>query len=276
MKTVALYLRVSTVDQHPETQLHDLRAMAQQRGFQIVGEYTDRISGTKARRPGLDDLLRDARRGRFQVVLVWASDRIARSVRHFLEVLDEFNRLSIEFVSFRESIDTGGPLGRAVVIIIGAIAELERNLIIERVRAGMRRARLEGRHIGRRPIEIDRVVRPPGPHSGRQPDRHREGSPGLPSHRQSSAQTGERCRACIYIEAAQKGCRKAPRNSLNPGLRNRQFWRLTRYAFLTVDFSSQRTLRTDSLPLRIEQAFWTGRSELESSSRHQLYELRDI
>jgi DNA invertase Pin-like site-specific DNA recombinase len=87
MKTVALYLRVSSVDQHPETQLYDLRAMAQQRGFQIVAEYTDRISGTKARRPGLDDLLRDARRGRFQVLLVWASDRIARSVRHFLEVL---------------------------------------------------------------------------------------------------------------------------------------------------------------------------------------------
>ena len=158
MKTVALYLRVSTVDQHPETQLHDLRAMAQQRGFQIVAEYTDRISGTKARRPGLDDLLRDARRGRFQVVLVWASDRIARSVRHFLEVLDEFNRLNVEFVSFRENLDTGGPLGRAVVIIIGAIAELERNLIIERVRAGMRRARLEGRHIGRRPLEVDRVA----------------------------------------------------------------------------------------------------------------------
>jgi DNA invertase Pin-like site-specific DNA recombinase len=158
MKTVALYLRVSTVDQHPETQLHDLRAMAQQRGFQIVAEYTDRISGTKARRPGLDDLLRDARRGQFQVVLVWASDRIARSVRHFLEVLDEFNRLNVEFVSFRENLDTGGPLGRAVVIIIGAIAELERNLIIERVRAGMRRARLEGRHIGRRPLEVDRVA----------------------------------------------------------------------------------------------------------------------
>jgi hypothetical protein len=91
MKTVALYLRVSSVDQHPETQLYDLRAMAQQRGFQIVAEYTDRISGTKARRPGLDELLRDARRGRFQVLLVWASDRIARSVRHFFEVLDELN-----------------------------------------------------------------------------------------------------------------------------------------------------------------------------------------
>lgn len=92
------------------------------------------------------------------MVLVWASDRIARSVRHFLEVLDEVNHLSIEFVSFRESLDTGGPLGRAVVIIIGAIAELERNLIIERVRAGMRRARLEGRHIGRKPLDIDRAA----------------------------------------------------------------------------------------------------------------------
>jgi DNA invertase Pin-like site-specific DNA recombinase len=94
MKTVALYMRVSTVDQHPGSQLHDLRAMAQQRGFSILAEYTDRISGTKARRPGLDDLLRDARRGRFQVLLVWASDRIARSVRHFLEVLDELNHLA--------------------------------------------------------------------------------------------------------------------------------------------------------------------------------------
>ena len=158
MKTVAIYMRVSTVDQHPETQLHDLRAMAQQRGFNIVAEYTDRISGTKAKRPGFDDLLRDARRGRFQVVLVWACDRIARSVRHFLEVLDELNHLSVEFVSFRVNLDTGGPLGRAVVIIIGAIAELERNLIIERVRAGRRRARLEGRHIGRKPLEIDRVA----------------------------------------------------------------------------------------------------------------------
>jgi len=100
----------------------------------------------------------EMRRGRFQVLLVWASDRIARSVRHFLEVLDELNHLNIEFVSFRENLDTGGPLGRAVVIIIGAIAELERNLIIERVRAGMRRARLEGRHIGRRPLDIDRVA----------------------------------------------------------------------------------------------------------------------
>ena len=158
MKRAALYLRVSTVDQHPETQLHDLRQLAAQRGFEIVAEFTDRISGTRARRPGLDQLMTGARRGRFDVVLVWASDRIARSVKHFLDVLDEFNRLNIEFVSFREQIDTGGPLGRALVVIIGAIAELERNLIIERVRAGMRRARLEGRHIGRNPLSLDHAA----------------------------------------------------------------------------------------------------------------------
>jgi DNA invertase Pin-like site-specific DNA recombinase len=156
VRRAALYLRVSSVDQHPETQLLDLRQMAAQRGYEVVQEYTDRISGAKSRRPGLDQLMHDARRGKFDIVLVWASDRIARSTRHFLETLDELNRLGVKFASFREPIDTDGPLGRAVVVIIGAIAELERNLIIERVRAGMRRARLEGRQIGRKPLEIDR------------------------------------------------------------------------------------------------------------------------
>jgi DNA invertase Pin-like site-specific DNA recombinase len=155
MKRAALYTRVSTLDQHPESQVYDLRQFAAQRGFEIVHEYTDKISGAKAKRPGLDQMLSDARRGRFDVVVVWAFDRMARSVRHFLEVLDELNRLNVEFISFRENIDTGGPLGRAVVIIVGAIAELERNLIIERVRSGMRRARLDGQHIGRRPLETD-------------------------------------------------------------------------------------------------------------------------
>jgi DNA invertase Pin-like site-specific DNA recombinase len=100
-------------------------------------------------------MLADARRGRFDIVLVWSSDRVARSVRHFLEVLDELNRIGVEYVSFRENIDTGGPLGRAIVVIIGAIAELERSLIVERVRAGMRRARLDGQHIGRQPLVLD-------------------------------------------------------------------------------------------------------------------------
>jgi DNA invertase Pin-like site-specific DNA recombinase len=102
--------------------------------------------------------MRDARRGQFDVVLIWACDRIERSKRHFLDVLDDLNRLNIEFISFRGQIDTGGPLGRAIVVIIGAIAELERSLIVEWVRAGMRRAKLEGRHIGRRPLDLDHAA----------------------------------------------------------------------------------------------------------------------
>jgi DNA invertase Pin-like site-specific DNA recombinase len=156
MKRAVLYTRVSSVDQHPETQLCDLRPLAAARGYEIVGEYTDTISGSKAKRPGLDRLMADARRGRFDVVLVWAFDRMARSVKHFLEILDDLNRLNVEFVSFRENIDTGGPLGRAMVIIVGAIAELEKSLIVERVKAGMRRAKLEGRQIGRSRLDMNR------------------------------------------------------------------------------------------------------------------------
>jgi DNA invertase Pin-like site-specific DNA recombinase len=132
--------------------------MAQQRGYEIFQEYVDTISGSKSKRPGLDRLLSDARRGQFDVVLVAAFDRVARSVRHLLEVLDELNHLGIEFVSLRENIDTGGPLGRAIVVIVGAIAELERNLIIERIKAGMRRAKLEGQRLGRAPLDVDRAA----------------------------------------------------------------------------------------------------------------------
>jgi DNA invertase Pin-like site-specific DNA recombinase len=156
MKRTALYLRVSTIDQNHETQRLDLRALAAQRGYEIVEEYSDMVSGAKAKRPGLDRLMADARRGKFDIVMVWAFDRMARSVKHFLEVLDELTHLNVEFVSFRENVDTGGPLGRAMITIIGAIAELERSLIIERVRAGMRRAKLEGRRLGRAPLDIDR------------------------------------------------------------------------------------------------------------------------
>jgi DNA invertase Pin-like site-specific DNA recombinase len=156
MKRVVLYVRVSSIDQHPETQLCDLRPQAAARGYEIVGQYSDTISGSKAKRPGLDQLMSDARRGRFDVMLVWSFDRVARSVKYFLEVLDELNHLNIALVSFRENIDTGGPLGRAMVVIVGAIAELERSLIVERVKSGMRRARLEGRQIGRARLDVDR------------------------------------------------------------------------------------------------------------------------
>ncbi len=157
-KRAVLYTRVSTGDQHPETQLYDLRELAKQRRYEIVHEDTGTISGAKSKRPGLDQLLADARRHRFDVVLVAAFDRVARNVRHFLEVLDELSHLNIEFVSLRENIDTGGPLGRAMVVIVGAIAELEKSLIVERVKAGMRRAKLEGRRIGRAPLNVDRAA----------------------------------------------------------------------------------------------------------------------
>ncbi len=203
MKRAVLYMRVSTLDQHPETQLLDLRQMAAQRGYEIVQEYTDRISGAKARRPGLDQMMADARRGRFDAVLVWASDRIARSVKHYLQVLDELNHLNIEFISFREQIDTSGPLGRAVVVIIAVIAELERNLIVERVRAGMRRAKLEGRSIGRPALVLDReaILR----------DRHRGQSLGqiARAHRISRATVHKIVHSEMASEqGVQKGCQK--------------------------------------------------------------------
>jgi DNA invertase Pin-like site-specific DNA recombinase len=157
-KRAVSYCRISTGDQHLETRLLDLREMAKQRGHEIVREYTDTISGAKSKRPGLDQLMADARRHRFDIVLVAAFDRIARNVRHFLDVLDELNHLGIEFVSKRENVDTSGPLGRAMLTIIGAIAELERDLIRERILGGMRRAKLEGRRIGRAPLNINRVA----------------------------------------------------------------------------------------------------------------------
>jgi len=156
MKRVAIYTRVSTGDQNVGSQLCDLEQMARQRGYEVVERYTDQISGTRCRRPGLDRLMADAGHARFDVVLTWACDRIARSTRHFLETLDTLNHLGIEFVSFREQLDTSGPLGRAVVTIIGVVAELERALIVERVRAGLRRARLEGQRLGRPPLHLDR------------------------------------------------------------------------------------------------------------------------
>jgi len=157
MKRAALYVRVSTVDQHPETQLHDLRQFAAQRGLQIVQEYVDHgFCGARARRPALDRMMEDARRHRFDVLLVWSCDRLARSTKHLLQTLDELSGFGIQFLSQREAIDTEGPLGRAIIVIVSAMAELERCIIIERLRAGMRRARLEGRQIGRARLDVNR------------------------------------------------------------------------------------------------------------------------
>jgi DNA invertase Pin-like site-specific DNA recombinase len=159
MKKCAVYARVSTLEQHVETQLYDLRQLAQNRGFEVVAEYTDHgVSGAKARRPGLDTLMADARKRKFSVVLVAAFDRVARSTKHFLQVIDEFDSLGIEFVSRRENVDTSGPMGRLFLTLIGSIAELEADLIKERIRAGMRRRRLEGYRLGRQPLDVDRAA----------------------------------------------------------------------------------------------------------------------
>lgn len=159
MKKAAIYARVSTPDQHVETQLYDLRKLAAQRGFEVVREYCDRgISASKARRPGLDAMMADARRGEFSVVLVAAFDRIARSTKEFLQIVDELHELGIEFISAREAIDTAGAMGRMFITMIGSIAELERSLIVERIKAGMRRAKMEGQRLGRAPLNVDRAA----------------------------------------------------------------------------------------------------------------------
>jgi DNA invertase Pin-like site-specific DNA recombinase len=140
MKNAAIYARVSTPDQHVETQLYDLRDLAAKRGYTVIREFEDRgVSGSKSKRVGLDAMLSSARRREFDVLLVAAFDRIARSTKNFLEIVDELNELGIEFVSAREAIDTSGPMGRMFITLVGSIAELERSLITERIRAGMRR-----------------------------------------------------------------------------------------------------------------------------------------
>src|ERR1039457_6768793 len=151
----AIYARVSTADQCVNNQLYDLRQFAEQRGFEVAAEYTDvGVSGSKARRPGLDAMLKDAGKKKFNVVIVAAFDRVARSTKHFLTVVDELDSLGIEFVSRRENIATDGAMGRLFLTLISSIAELESDLIKERIRAGMRRSKLEPPPCGRQPLDI--------------------------------------------------------------------------------------------------------------------------
>src|SRR5213083_2244304 len=155
MKRVACYLRVSTTEQTVENQRNDLRAYCQARGWDDVIEYNDTGSGMRERRPDLDRLMSDVKTRRIDVVVVAAFDRLGRSVRHLVETLELFRHLGVEFISLRESIDTGSPLGTAIFTIIAAIAQLERSLIVERVRAGLRRARAEGKRLGRPRLRVD-------------------------------------------------------------------------------------------------------------------------
>ena len=152
-----LYARVSTTGHGQDVglQLDELRAVALQRGWQSV-EYVDEgISGTRESRPSLDRLMAEARAGRLDVVMVWRFDRFARSTTHLLTALEEFRTLNVGFISTREQIDTTTPVGKVLFTLIAAISEFERSLIVERVRAGVERARANGKHCGRPTVEID-------------------------------------------------------------------------------------------------------------------------
>lgn len=134
----------------------DLRKYSGDRGFTIFQEYIDNgISGSIKKRPALDNLMSDAKKKKFDVVLVWRFDRFARSSRHLVEALHTFRHLGIDFISFNENIDTGSPLGEAMFIIISAMAQLERDIIRERVKAGLRSARNKGKTLGRPEVKVD-------------------------------------------------------------------------------------------------------------------------
>src|SRR5450759_3836075 len=154
---VALYARVSTSNgqQDPERQLRELREYAKRRDLSIVGEYTDRLSGSKESRPALNRLMADASARKFDAVLVWKLDRFARSLKHLVNALAEFEALGVAFVSLRDNLDLSTPSGRLMFQIIGAMAEFERSLIQERVRAGLRNARAKGKRLGRPRICVD-------------------------------------------------------------------------------------------------------------------------
>jgi len=154
----AIYGRVSTIGkgQDVDLQLRDLRNYAQARGWKIFKEYIDNgVSGRKDKRPALNQLMNDARKKRFDAVLVWRFDRFARSTKHLVTSLDEFNHLGIDFISFMENIDTSSPVGKAMFTITSAISELEADIIRERVISGLANAKAKGARLGRPKAELD-------------------------------------------------------------------------------------------------------------------------
>ena len=154
----AIYARVSTTGngQSPEMQIRDFGEYCDRRGWTVAGEYVDEgVSGAKDRRPELDRLMADAHKRKFDVVVVWKFDRFARSVSHLLRALETFQALRIEFVSLTEGVDTSTPAGKMVFTVLGAVAELERSLIAERVRAGLRNAKAKGKRLGRPRTVVD-------------------------------------------------------------------------------------------------------------------------
>ena len=152
----AIYLRVSNLDHNPQT-LHDLRQTATLRGYQIVKEYADRNSAAKGKHPNLDQLISDARSGSCDVIMVGALSDVACSVKQCLLVLDQLSQLGVGFVSCRPDIDTTGELGHGIAATVRALSQLQRTLVGEAVKAGMRRSRLEGVRLGRAPLNVNRA-----------------------------------------------------------------------------------------------------------------------
>ena len=154
----AIYCRVSTRDQSVEMQLVQLREYAQRRGWEIADEYVDEaVSGIKKRRPGLDRLMADCQQRLVDIVLVWKFDRFARSVTHLTQALETFQALGIDFVSYSQNLDTSTPMGKMLFVIVGAVGELERDLIRERTEAGRQVARGRGVKFGRRSVVTPEV-----------------------------------------------------------------------------------------------------------------------
>jgi DNA invertase Pin-like site-specific DNA recombinase len=153
----ALYARVSTLNgQHPEMQLAELREYVSRRGWKVVGEYVDEgISGSKESRPQLNRLMADVHRRKFEIVLVWKIDRFGRSLKHLVNALADLDAYGVAFVSLRDNLDLSTPSGRLMFQIIGAMAEFERALIQERVRAGLKNARARGQRLGRPRVTVD-------------------------------------------------------------------------------------------------------------------------
>jgi len=157
----AIYARVSTLDQHPENQLTELRRYVEARGWTAV-EHVDRgVSGSRERRPALDQMIADARRRRFDVLVAWRLDRVGRDLKHLVNLLGELDALGISFVSLGEGIDFGTPAGRLQFHILAALAEFEKARLVERVRAGMARAKSQGRVFGRPEKHVPEAILAP-------------------------------------------------------------------------------------------------------------------
>ena len=159
MKRVAIYYRVSTTDQDPQMQIDELREYAKSRRFKVVGEFLDEASGRNNSRVQLEEMLKQVRKRKVDVVLVWKYDRFARSTQHLVNTLEEFKSLGVDFISYTQQIDTTTSMGKFFFTIMAGIAEFESDIISERVRSGMAAAKRQGKHVGRPPTKPTLVSR---------------------------------------------------------------------------------------------------------------------